>query len=294
MSLLAALAIGTFCALAAGFAFGIRPRLPRRLRTRPTRQRADALWLQQAGANLTPAQFWIGSVTAGFATFVVLVALTGTPVVAVVPAIAVAGLPRAFFARRRHARLAEVQEAWPDGLRDILASVSAGRPISQALITLSEHGPEPLQVAFARFPSLARMLGTVPALEIVKEELADPTSDRVIEVLILAHQRGGRIVRDILEDLIAATARDLKAAEEIRTQGLEMRINARAVIVLPWAVLVVLALSSPQYRVFYRSSAGLAVVAAGVVLSVIGAVLIARLGRTRTETRVFGAAQEAS
>ncbi|MFZ4515233.1 MAG: type II secretion system F family protein [Acidimicrobiia bacterium] len=294
MSLLAAVAIGVFCSLLAGLAFGIRPAMPKRLRTRPSRQSTSALWLQQAGANLTPAQFWTGSVAAGIAMFVVLTALTQTPVVAIVPALAVASLPRAFFARRRRARLDEVQQAWPDGLRDVLASVSAGRPISQALVSLAEHGPTPLQVAFARFPSLARMLGTVPALEIVKEELADPTSDRVIEVLILAHQRGGRIVRDIIEDLIAATTRDLKATDEVRTQGLEMRINARAVIVLPWSVLVVLALTSPQYRVFYRSSSGLAVVAVGAILSVVGGLLIARLGRSQTETRVFGATGDAS
>jgi tight adherence protein B len=266
--------------------------LPLRLRRRRTSTGAFALWLQQAGVHLTPVQFWAGSIAAGLVTLAVLITITGTPVVAIVPAAAVGALPRAYFARKRSARLAEVQGAWPDGLRDVLASVSAGRPISQALLSLAATGPEPLQVAFARYPTLARMFGTVPALEIIKEELADPTSDRVIEVLILAHERGGRIVREILEDLIAATTRDLKTAEEIRTQGLEMRLNARAVMVLPWVVLVVLALTSPQYRAFYRGSAGLAVVAIGAVLSVVGGIVITRLGQSRVEGRVFGAPVE--
>lgn len=294
MSLLAALFVGATCALIAGLCFGVRPSMPKRLRARSSKTGAQQLWLQQAGVQLTPVQFWLGSGAAGLAAFVVLVAITGTPVVAVVPALAVAAIPRAYFARKRAARLAEVQEAWPDGLRDVLASVSAGRPISQALISLATTGPESLRVAFARYPALARMLGTVAALEIIKEELADPTSDRVIEVLILAHERGGRIVREIIEDLIAATTRDLKTNEEIRTQGLEMRLNARAVMVLPWSVLVVLALTSPQYRAFYQSPAGLAVVAGGAVLSIVGGIVIGRLGRTRTETRVFGRGMELS
>src|SRR5206468_1727515 len=84
-------------------------------------------------------------------------------------------------------------------------------------VALAASGPPPLQEAFARFPMLARMLGTVPALEVIKEELADPTSDRVIEVLVIAHERGGQIVRDILEDLVAATTRDLKLLEEVET-----------------------------------------------------------------------------
>lgn len=294
MSLLAAISVGLCCALLAGLAFGIHPTMPKRLRSHHSSTGAQQLWLQQAGVRLSPTQFWIGSIAAGVVAFLLIAVITGTPVVAVVPALAVGALPRAFFSRKRTARLSEVQLAWPDGLRDVLASVSAGRPISQALIALSVTGPEPLRIAFARYPSLARMLGTVPALEIIKEELADPTSDRVIEVLILAHERGGRIVREIIEDLIAATTRDLKTAEEIRTQGLEMRLNARAVMVLPWSVLVVLALTSPQYRAFYQSSTGLLVVCIGAVLSIFGGFVIGRLGRTRTEPRVFGAAVEVS
>jgi hypothetical protein len=68
-----------------------------------------------------------------------------------------------------------VQAAWPDGLRDIVASIAAGRSLSQALNALAASGPAPLQEAFTRFPMLSRMLGTVPALEVIKEELADPS-----------------------------------------------------------------------------------------------------------------------
>ena len=98
------------------------------------------------------------------------------------------------------------------------------------------------------------MLGTGPALELVKEDLADPTSDRVLEVLILAQERGGAIVRDILDDLVDATTRDLKLLDELETEGLEMRINARAVVVLPWFVLVALTARPGAFRDFYQST----------------------------------------
>jgi len=184
--------------------------------------------------------------------------------------------------------LQRVQAAWPDGLRDIIASIAAGRSLPQALNALAASGPAPLQEAFARFPMLSRMLGTVPALEVIKEELADSTSDRVIEVLVLAYERGGQIVRDILEDLVVATTRDLKLLEEVETEGLEMKINARAVLVLPWLVLVALTIREGPFRDFYRSPGGLLVVLVAGMLSVVGGLLIARLARTRSEQRVFG------
>jgi tight adherence protein B len=225
-------------------------------------------------------------VAGGFA-LLATAALTGSVFVALVPAIAVALLPRAYFGRRRRARLREVQRAWPDGLRDLLASITAGLSLTQALTTLSATGPGPLRVAFARFRELARVVGTGTALELVKEELADATSDRVIEVLVLAHERGGAIVREILEDLVVATSRDLKLLDEIETEGLEMRINARAVIVLPWLVLVALTARPGAFREFYRSSGGVATLAVAGILSAIGIAVLTRLAREPVEARPF-------
>ena len=290
MTLLAGLLVGVFAFLVVGVATGHAPRVPvRRPSARPQIGRRQ-LWLDQAGVGLTPRQFWATSLAAGAVAFVAVWGVTGTPLVALVPAGGVATLPAAYFARRRRARLREVQAAWPDGLRDLIASIAAGRSLAQALNALAVSGPAPLRDAFGRFPDLSRMLGTVPALEITKEDLSDPTSDRVIEVLILAHQRGGQVVRDILEDLVVATTRDLKVLDEIETEGLEMKINARAVLVLPWLVLVALTVRAGPFREFYRSTGGLVVVAIAGIMSVVGGGLISRLARDQGERRVFGSA----
>ena len=290
MTLLAAMAVGVAVAFAVGFLNGAVPEIHFRRPRRRAELSGRKLWLQQAGVAVTPRQFWAGSIGVGVVAFLLIDLLTGTPLIALMPASAVALLPRAYFSRRRAARLRRVQEAWPDGLRDVLASISAGRSLTQALTSVATAGPVALQEAFARFPLLARMLGTVPALEVVKEELSDPVSDRVLEVLVLAHERGGRIVAEILGDLITATTKDLKVLDEIETEGLEMKINARAVLVLPWFVLVALTLRDGPFRDFYRSSGGLLVVLAGAALSAFGAWLIGRLSRQQTEQRVFGSA----
>jgi tight adherence protein B len=290
MTLLAALAVGIAVSFAVGFLNGAAPEIHFRRPPRRTEIGGRKLWLQQAGVAVTPRQFWAGSIGVGVIAFLVIDLLTGTPLIALVPAGAVALLPRAYFARRRAARLRRVQEAWPDGLRDVLASISAGRSLTQALTSVATTGPVALEEAFARFPLLARMLGTVPALEIVKEELSDPVSDRVLEVLVLAHERGGAIVSEILGDLVVATTKDLKVLDEIETEGLEMKINARAVLVMPWFVLVALTLRDGPFRDFYQSPAGLLVVVVGAALSAFGAWLIGRLSRRQTEQRVFGSA----
>ena len=287
MTLLAALTIGAFCMLVAGHLVG-RPVQFRRWTRSSLTAASASLWLAQAGAAVSPTQFVLGSLGVGVVAFALTYFVTGTALVALVPACAAAMLPRAYFSRRRAARLRELQAAWPDGLRDIGASLAAGRSLSHALVTVSDTGPAPLRAAFARFPTLSRMLGPVAALEIVKAELADPASDRVIEVLILAQERGGPIVARILDDLVVSTTKDVKVLDEVESESLEMKLNARAVLVMPWLVLVALTIRDGAFRDFYSSPAGLVVVLVGAALCALGAWWIGRLGRTHEEQRVFG------
>jgi tight adherence protein B len=255
--------------------------------TEPPRLSRDQ-WIRQAGADLSAFQLRSAAATGALAVFVLLTLATRAPLVALPPSIAVGVTPFVYLGHRRTLRLRAWQAAWPDALRELVAAIVAGRSLTQGISTLGATGPEPLREVFADFPALARIFGTAPALEQVKERMADPTSDRVIEVLLVAHERGGAIVRDVLEDLVIATTKDVKVLEEIDTEGLEMRINARAVLVLPWFVLVALTLRPGPFRDFYRSSAGLLVVCAAGLLSVLGAWWLGRLGRQPDEPRVFG------
>jgi tight adherence protein B len=290
MNVLAALAVGLCCALLAATVSGTMPKRCSRSSGRLAARRDRAnVWLQQAGVGLGAGAFWGGSAFAGAVAFVAVAALTGSVFVAIVPAVAVGLLPRAYFGRKRRVRMQEVQTAWPDGLRDVVASISAGLSLTQAVTNLAATGPAPLKIAFAQCPQLARVLGTGPALELLKEDLADATSDRVLEVLILAHERGGAIVREILDDLIAATTRDLKLLDELETEGLEMRINSRAVMILPWLVLIALTARAGAFRDFYQSSGGVVTLVLAGVLTVVGVVVLGRLGREPIEARPFAA-----
>jgi hypothetical protein len=82
----------------------------------------------------------------------------------------------------------------------------------------------------------------------------------------------------------APTSRPL---EEIASADLEQKINARAVFVLPWLVLLSLTGRPGQFRAFYQSPGGVVVVVLGALLSLAGMWLVGRLARDRTEQRVF-------
>lgn len=295
MKLLAALLAGSVCSVLVAMTIrgrtGLeRPgtvRFGRRRPVGPPERLPRAVWLQQAGLTVTPAQFWMGTAAVIAVTLVGLTVATHAPLVALAPAIGAGALPYVITVRRRTTRMRAWQAAWPDALRELIAAIVAGRSLPQAVTAIGESGPEPLRSVFADFPAMTRVFGFTAGLEQIRNRLADATSDRVIEVLIVAHDRGGAIVRDVLEDLVIATTKDLKVLDEIDTEGLEIRINARAVLVLPWLVLVALTLRAGPFRDFYQSRAGVLVVCGAAVMSALGAAWLGRLGRQPDEPRVF-------
>jgi tight adherence protein B len=287
MRLLAAIMSAAFVYLAVGYLTGHAPNLTARARAEPQMSKRQ-LWLIQAGSDLVPRQFWAGSVFSGLAGFLVLRALAGTWWVALIPSAAIAFLPYSHFSRRRSQRLAAVQKAWPDGLREILAHVNSGATLAAAIAALSQKGPDALREAFRRFPSQAKMFGVVPALEIVKEELADPSSDKVIEVLILAHQFGGSSLQAVLRDLIETMSADQLTAEQIRTAGFEQRLEGLVVGLAPWLILLFLATVPATYREFYRTQPGRFVVIVAGIWAALGWALMRVLARQSPEIRVFG------
>jgi len=287
LQLIGALAAGAFGFFLAGIVTGKAPRLALPARSRPSTGRRQA-WLTQAGLELSPTQYALGLGGVGLLAFAVVSAMTATPVVALAPAALAVVLPHAYFSRKRTRQLDRTQQAWPDAIREVIADIESGSSLQSAMVSLARRGPGPLREAFSPFPVLASTIGVVPALETVRERLADPTSDRVIEVLILAHERGGAIVPEILQDLAKTTGDDLQLQDEIESSNLEQTINARAVFAIPWALLILLVAFNAGFRDFYQSGRGAAVVGIGGGVSAVGMVLVSRLARQSPEPRVFG------
>jgi len=286
MILLAALLAGVaaFLLVAEFSGAGLRrsPRPPRP-RTRPTR----AEWLVQAGASVTPAQFWAASVTGGLLAGGLILLVTGTVVVAALPAGLVAAIPWAYWGGARRTRAAQRVAAWPDALRALVSALEANQSLHQGLVGLAVTGPEPLRPVLARYTAMASTLDQRSAVELIRTELADPVSDSVVEVLATATATGPAVAIPVLRDLAADVADDLQTLDRIQTLSLEQRLSARAVFVIPYGVLVMLCLRAGPFQDFYRSRQGVIVALFGLALSGGGLALVSRLNRSPAAERLF-------
>lgn len=284
MRLLAALAWATTAYLVVGLLTGhtLRPRQRHRVRS----ARFET-WLRQSGSGVAPSQFIAVSAGAALLTFLVVWALAGAAPVALVPAAAVATAPRTWFERQRLRTGRDRLRAWPDALRDLVAHLEGSMALHPALVELGRSGPEPLRPVWRRYAALASALDQRAALEAIRNDLAAPVSDRIVEVLIVASEQGTGVVLDLLRDLAETTTDDIRLAEAVETAQLEQKIEARAVAVLPFVVLVMLTSRSADYRDFYSSAIGVVVILVGAAMTAVGSLVIRRLSRVREETRVL-------
>ena len=102
-------------------------------------------------------------------------------------------------ARRRQREFAEV---WPEAVDNLASAVRAGMSLPDALAALGVRGPEPLRPAFDAFALDYQVTGRFgESLDRLKERLADPVGDRVVEGLRIAREVGGGELGRLLRNL---------------------------------------------------------------------------------------------
>jgi Flp pilus assembly protein TadB len=242
------------------------------------------VWLSQAGAAVTPRQFWAVSAGVGATAFVVFVAISRTVVVSALPAAALAASPYAYWSAQRRKQAAARSAAWPDALRYMVGALGAGI----ALEDLATSGPGPLRAPMARYVRLSGRLGDRRALETVRADLADPISDPVLLAFEGAVEEGTETLLRVLSDLGSQITADLQLAEKIRTLQTQSRAATWGCFALPYVVLVFLCATNSAYREYFSRPFGLGLVLFGAVLSVLGLLAARRLVRPiATTERVF-------
>lgn len=217
----------------------------------------------------------------------VTLALTRSPVVAACFG-ALAGLaPGAALRARARARRRALRTVWPDVVDHLASGVRAGLSLPEAVAQLAERGPEPLREPFAQFAQDFRASGRFgDCLTALKDRLADPVADRIIEALRITHDVGGRDLGRLLRTLSGFLRDDLRTRGELEARQSWTVNGARVAVAGPWLVLGLLA-TRPGAAAAYDSAAGAAVLVAGAVCSLVAYRLMLRVGRLPAEARVL-------
>lgn len=214
-------------------------------------------------------------------------AILAIPVLTLVAALLGGALPVIFVRRRAVAKRAEHRAVWPDVVDHLVASVRSGMSLPDAIGSLSELGPAPTRRAFAEFDADYRASGNFTVcLDRLKQRLADPVADRILETLRMAREVGGSDVTAVLRGLAGYLREDAALRSEVIARQSWIRNAARLGVAAPWLLLLLLS-SRPETLRAYDSAAGTALLIAGVALTLAAYRAMVALGRLPEERRWF-------
>lgn len=247
-----------------------------------------ASWLAAGGlGSVSPLQFFAASALVGISAGAISVVAVGSIGVASVATMAGSLAPASYYRSRRRGLRSARQRAWPDAIELLAGAVRAGDTLPSAIGVIADRGPVSLRPVFRGVMSDHRVTGDlVGALERMGTGVADPTADRIVRTLVLAHRVGGRELGRVLRTLSAFLREDLAARREIESRQSWTVVAARVSACAPWLVLVLVA-SRPQGARAFDSPVGVIVLGTGAVVTAVGYRLMMRLGRLPEEPRVL-------
>jgi tight adherence protein B len=124
------------------------------------------------------------------------------------------------------------------------------------------------------------------ALNRLKDRLADPVADRIIEALRLTREVGGSDLGKLLGTLAEFLRESARTRSELEARQSWTINAARLAVAAPWIVMLLLA-TRPEAVQAYNTPAGAAVLLGGLVISLVCYSVMLRIGALPRDERVL-------
>jgi len=262
--------------------------LPRQRGQSTTRKPHLRGLLDQAGLeSVSVTAFALLALILGGAAALVVYAVSETAPVALAFGAMGAWLPVAIVTSRRRRRLREYAEVWPEAVDNLASAVRAGMSLPDALANLAVRGPEPLRPQFDRFALDYQVSGQFgQSLDRLKDRLADPGGDRVVEGLRIAREVGGGELGRLLRNLSGYLRDEQRTRSEMESRQAWTINGARLAVAAPWLVLLFM-IGQPAVIQRYSSTGGVIVLVFGAAACLVAYRLMMRIGRLPVERRIL-------
>lgn len=227
------------------------------------------------------------SIIVGLVGGAVVFALIPITAVAIAAALALAATPWVVISFRARSRSAAARSLWPDVVDQLVSSVRSGQSLPDAIAGLSTTGPELAREPFAQFAREYEATGNFGlCITELKDRIADPVADRIIETLRMSREVGGTELTTVLRNLAAWLRQESAIRSEVEARQSWVVNAARLGVAAPWVVLLLLS-SRPEAVAAYNTPAGTSLIVGGLVVSVFAYRVMISIGRIRQEQRWF-------
>jgi tight adherence protein B len=237
--------------------------------------------------GIAPWKFVVFCVSVFLAGAVVMLAVSGVVAIGLLFGLMAGASPVAILRGRAARRRREYGALWPDAVDNLTSAVRAGLSLPDALMQLGERGPEGLREPFVQFGHDYQSSGRFDqSLNLLKDRLADPTGDRVVEALRIARDVGGGDLGRVLRSLSGFLRDDQRTRGEIEARQSWTVTGARLAVAAPWTVLLLMCFQGDVISRF-AAPTGLIVLGGGAVTCIVAYRLMMWIGRLPAERRIL-------
>ncbi|VXB42086.1 type II secretion system F family protein [Pseudoclavibacter sp. 8L] len=244
--------------------------------------------LRRAGFERVPIGVFAGAAFAlGLALGAVALALTGVVAVALIALVGGSVAPVTIVRVRSVQRRNRNRLVWPDVVDHLVASIRSGVALPEGVAGLAESGPAVLREDFAAYTRQYRLTGSFRvALDELKERLADPTADRILETLRMSRDVGGSELPTVLKSLGSYLREEQAVRHEVEAKQSWVMNAAKLGSAAPWIVLLMLG-TRPEAASAFNSLEGAIVILIGLGVTVAAYLLMLRIAKLKDDRRWF-------
>ena len=244
--------------------------------------------LEQAGLHdVTLSALAAVSVMLGIAGSALTFAIVPVLALAVVVGLVALALPLVVITSRSRARITASRAVWPDIVDHLVSAVRSGLALPDSVVWLAHTGPPAVRESFAEFERGYRATGNFGlSVDELKNHLADPVADRVLETLRMSREVGGSELTTVLRNLAAYLRQEAALRSEVEARQSWVMNAARLGVAAPWIILILLA-TRPEAAAAYNTAAGMAIIVGGLGVTVVAYRVMVGIGRMPREQRWF-------
>jgi tight adherence protein B len=244
--------------------------------------------MRQAGMRTVSLPvFAVVSLVIGVAVAAVVVVVVPVVALAVAAGVVALSLPTVIVSWKARAQRRAYRALWPDVVDHLVSATRSGLALPDGVAALAQTGPAATRAAFDAFRADYEATANFGrSLNGLKERLADPIADRILETLRMSREVGGTELPSVLRALAAHLRVESAIRGEVEARQSWVMNAARLGAVAPWVILALLS-KRPEAAAAYNSAAGAALIFGGFIVTLVAYRLMVALARLPEERRWF-------
>lgn len=235
--------------------------------------------IQQAGLSISKKQFYIFSVAAGLVSFL-LMFMSGMGLFLSIPAFVAGGfgIPRWVLGYLKKKRETKFILELPNAIDVIVRGVKAGLPIGDCIRIIANETVEPVKGEF-------RLIAEGQAVGMSLSDSAQKMFERVplpeanfFGIVLAIQQQAGGNLSEALGNLSRVLRERKKMSAKIKAMSMEAKASAGIIASLPFAVMLLVYLTSPGYiELLWTTSTGRVLMAGSAMWMTMGVLVMRRM-----------------